>query len=337
MRKLGCIVLAAVLAAAMAEAGGPPDRGGRDRGGDRGGRRGRGGMADRMRAMMAARGGPGGFMDRLAGRGGAGNTDIFGVAKRAFELADDNELAVDNLAIQYAVDESDAVAELRKRLNKEYLVKILVLLPDEEKPKYEKVLAAMTERDDALAAAQKELRAVLDKVKANQGADKVKAPDDPRARFFRPRPGTLPTTKMAMLTTCFVITAEQKQEIDDIQRQSRDGMRDKLRDQMRALFAAGPDGQRDPNARDRARDIFRKAREDADEANVKVVAEFLSEGQKKDFTAACTAMDTCKKKTTDAEAACRKKVVGAVGEEKATAILGPAPGAKPATAPKTDF
>lgn len=140
MRTLGWLFVAAMVAASTVEAGGPPGRG--DRGqpgrGDRGG---------------FGRGGP--FGDRTR------RTDLFDVARRAFELADATRVAVGDLRVDYGIAERYGIAEIRRRLSKEYILKILPLLPDEEKPKAEKALAAMLERDEAIATAQKALQEAL--------------------------------------------------------------------------------------------------------------------------------------------------------------------------------
>ena len=148
MRKLAWIVVAAVLAAATAEAGGPPDRG--DRGGPGRGDRGGPGRGDRFRGPM---GRPGGTRGRT--------TDVFDVVRRGFELAEEKRVAVNDLAVEYGIAERDGIAAIRRQLSKAYMLKILPLLPDEEKPKAEAALAAMIARDEAIAAAQKVLREAL--------------------------------------------------------------------------------------------------------------------------------------------------------------------------------
>ncbi|HPD16263.1 MAG TPA: Spy/CpxP family protein refolding chaperone [Planctomycetota bacterium] len=253
--------------------------------------------------------------------GGPREADLFDVARRLATLADDKKAALGNLEIEYAFAENDAMAEVRRRLNKEFLARIVALLPDEEKPKYEKAIAAMTERDEAIAAAEKELREVLAKVKTSQGADKVVAQADPNQRFFRMRPGDVPTRKMDALRTCFVLTDDQRKEIEVI----RDGNRDAVREKMRAQFAnlRGADGGRpDPEQFRRMAPLFRQVRTETDDADAKMAANLLTDAQKKDFATVCAAIDTYNKKVADAEAACRAKVTEAVGADKANAILG---------------
>jgi hypothetical protein len=314
MRKLVLVVFAVVFSASAVQAGeaAAPDAG---RQGRQGGR---------------ARGGPGGGMMPfgMMGRSESG-TDLFDAARRSVTVPDDKQAAMENLAIEYAVAESEALAEVRKRLNKEYLVRILALLPEEEKPKYEKVIAAMTEQDETVAAARKELREVLDKVKVSQGADKVK-PADAGQRFFQPRRGEVATRKLDVLRTCFVLSEDQRREIETIHDANRNGEREKIRARMGDQGAGG--GRPDPAAMRQMAPVFRQIRTETDEADAKAVVNLLTDAQKKDFATATAAVDGYSKKVADAEAACRKKVVEAVGAEKANALLGVSPDA--AAAPK---
>ncbi|MBL7222774.1 MAG: hypothetical protein ISS72_02875 [Candidatus Brocadiae bacterium] len=323
MQRLFSLALALAFGASLAMAGEP--------GGDRRGPGGR--MGDRQRGM---RGGP------PPGLFGGPNTDIFDVAQRAATLTVEQRAAVEALATQFAAAEAEAVAEVRKRLNKEYLVQIVKLLPDGEKPKYEAAITAMTARDEAIAAATKTLRAVLDNVKAKQGADKAPAADDGRPPFFGlPRAAAL-TAKLDLLATHFVLSDGQKAMLDDVRRGAHEGMRDRMRDAMRgrmaALHQAG--GRPDIDMFRTVRSTMQRVREQLDEENAKKAVEILNEKQKADFATASKAIDAFRKARDEAEATCRTQVVEAVGDDKANAILGPPPPAVPEPAlpeKKTDF
>jgi len=302
MRRLCMLALAVVLGAPVANAGEP--------GGDRRGPGNRG------------RGGDRGGMMQPMGRRNRG-TDVFDVARHTSQLPDDKQASLDALAIQYAVEENEAIAALRQELNKKYLVSILALLPEEDKPKYEKAIAALTARDVAIAAAQTELRGVLDKIKVSQGADKVKQADQAGGgfRFFQPDRGEVPTRKIDALQACFVLTQAQGEDIHEV----HDGNRNAARDRMRQQFARlrGDGGRPDPAAMRQMGQLFRQVSDETDNKDAEAVVQFLTDAQKKDFATVCTAVDTYRKKTADAETACRKAVNEAVGEEKANAILGP--------------
>ncbi|NQT53400.1 hypothetical protein HQ576_15180 [bacterium] len=325
MQRFFSLALALAFGASLAMAGEP--------GGDRRGQGGR--MGDRPRGM---RGGPPPGMFGGPDQG----TDIFDVAQRAATLTAEQKAAVEALATQFAEAEAEAVADVRQRLNKEYLVQVVKLLPDGEKPKYEAAIAAMTARDEAIATATKTLRAALDKVKANQGADKAPAAGGGRPPFFGPPQAAVPTTKLDLLATHFALTDEQKGMLDDVRQGAHRGLPDRMRDAMRgrmaALHQAG--GRPDANMFRIVRSTMQRVREQLDEENAKKAVEILDEKQKADFATASKAIDAFRQARDEAEAACRAKVVEAVGKDKANAILGPAPQAAAQPAPpekKTDF
>jgi len=266
-------------------------------------------------------GGPGG-----GPFGGPTRSEIFDAARKTVQLPDNAKSGVDSLEAQFADDLQTAVSEARRELSRDYVAKILALLPDEEKPKYEAVAKALDERDEALAAAQKELKAALGKVKTSQGADK--APRDDRPRRGGP-PGGSMDSKEDIVRTHFVLNDQQQEILEGIRRENFDAMRRRMGD----LFARlrNPGGPPNPDAFRQIGQAMRQVREQIDDETAALVAEVLTPEQKKDYTAACAAIDACRKTTKDAEEACRKKIVAAVGEEKATALLGAPPGqvAKP--------
>ena len=318
MRKLVWIAMVVALGAlplGAAEQQGPPPRGGQPGGGPGGQRRGPGG---------AMRGGPGG---RVFGPGGGmlnpgDRTEIFDAARRTLDLSAEAKAGVDQLDAQYADQLEAAIAELRAKMNKEYVAKVLGLLPDDQKPKYEAVAKALSERDEAVAAAQKELNGVLDKVKTSQGADKA-----PRTAA-RPRLGMMmggaSNSKVEVLRTDFVLTEQQQEQLNTAQREGFGGMRERMQGLFGGMRNAG--GPPDPNAFRQIGQAVRQVRDEVDDEVAKAAVAFLSDAQKQDYATACAAIDTSRKKTKEAEEACRKKIVEAVGEEKANALLGAPPG-----------
>jgi hypothetical protein len=261
--------------------------------------------------------------------GGRG-ADIFDAADDALELTDETEGAVERLEDQYRQELEAAVTELRAKMNKAYVAKVLEVLPEELKPKYDAVAQALLERDEAVRAAQKALQETLEKIKASQGADKA-APEDRRRRFGPP--GGEPS-KTDVLRSHFVLTDEQDEKLDALRRETFGQMRERMRDLFRGLRG----GERDRNAFRRVRIAMEKLREEMDDTVAKAAADVLTEEQKPDYEAACAAIDACRKATEEAEEACRKAIVEAVGEEKATELLGPPPGeALAPKAPGTEF
>jgi len=262
-------------------------------------------------------GGPGGGMLDASGR-----TEIFDAARQTLTLPAATRKSIDQLDAQFGEGLQAAIAEARQKLSKEYVAKILALLPDEEKPKYEAVAKALAERDEALAAAQKELKAALGEVKTSQGVDK--APRAELRRRFGP-PGGSQTSKVDILRTHFVLTEEQQQALGEAQRASFDAMRERTEGLFAGLREKG--GPRDPNAFRQVGQAMARIREEIDDGVAKAAVEVLTDEQKKDYATACAAIDLFRKKTKEAEETCRKKIVEAVGEEKANALLGPPPGA----------
>ena len=251
-----------------------------------------------------------------------GPTVVFDAARQALALPADTRKSIDQLDGQFVEELQAAITEARLKLSKDYVAKVMALLPDEEKPKYEAVAKALTGRDEALAAAQKELKAALDLIKAAQAADP--APRADRRRRGGP-PGGSQTSKVDILRTHFVLTGPQQAAVEEAQRESFDAMRER----MQGLFAGlrgQPGGNPDPNAFRRMGQAMARIRDEVDDATGKTAAEFLTAEQKKDYATACFAIDTARTKVKVAEEVCRAKIVDAVGVEKANALLGPAPG-----------
>jgi len=323
---LGALSVGAAEQPAPGDQPGKADAGGRQ-GGGRGGRGGGmrggpnggvpGGPGGGMRGGFGGRmfGAVGGMFDALTG------IDVFDAARKTLDLSDQAKAGVEMLDTQFTEQLQAGITELRMKLSKDYVAKVLDLLPADQKPKYEAVAKALNERDEAVAAAQKELTTALDKVRTSQGADKVER-KDVRPRFGQPGGST--TSKVEVLRTHFVLTEKQQGEIDIAQRENF-GL---ARDRMQAIFAGMRDagGQRDPNAFRRVGQSMRQIRDEVDDQVAKIAVEFLTDEQKKDYATACTAIDTCRTKMKEAEDVCRKKIVGAVGEEKANALLGLPPG-----------
>ena len=332
MRTLLWIAMVVALAAPPAWSGEPPakgDNGGRRPGGrQRGGNQ--GGPGGAMRGAMAGR-----MLGQMGGMLGAQQaaTEIFDAATKTLQLTDEAKAGVDLLSAQYADELEAAMTELRMKMNKDYVAKILALVPDDQKPKYEAVAKALAARDEALAAARKELKAVLATVKKNQGADKAPAADNRRPRFGPP--GGATDTKVEVLRTHFVLTEAQQEGLDTAQRNGFGGMRDRMQGLFAGLRGAG--GPPDPNAFRQIGEAMRKVRNEIDDEVAKVAAALLSEEQKKDYTTACAAVDASRKKEKEAEEACRKAIVEAVGEAKANALLGAPAGQAAAPVPATAF
>jgi len=231
--------------------------------------------------------------------------DVFDAAQRYFDLTEEQEAAVEKLDDQCGAEERAAQSELRKRLDKKYVVLILEVLPPDDKAKFEKLFAAMTERDEAVEAARKELRAVLDKVEADQGIEEKAAPD------------YIPFGKTDLIRRFIKLAEAQRERLDAVRREGWGGMRERMRDIPR------PRDWRDAQARRQFALAARKVREQIDEESAKTMADLLTDEQKKAYQSAASAMDTYRKKVEEAEEAYEKKLVALVGEEKARGLKRP--------------
>ena len=261
-------------------------------------------------------GGPGGGPPDAAGR-----TELFEAAKQTLTLPSEARKGIDQLDAQFRDDLQAAVAEARLKLSKDYVAKVLALLPDDQKPKYQAVAKALSERDEAVAAAQKALKAALAQAKTSQGADQ--APRADRGPRGGP-PGGSQISKVDILRTHFVLTDEQRQALDQAQRESFDDMRKRTRALFDGLKMHG--GPQDPDAFRRVAQAMARIRDEVDDSVAKTAAEFLTDDQKKDYATACAAIDAFRAKAKEAEEACRKKIQDAVGQAKASRLLGPPPG-----------
>ncbi len=290
MRKLMCLVLALGLVLSAAFAGGPPGR--RDREGREG-----------------DRGGPRWDMFRGAEAFGAQRTrgNAFDALRRYFDLTPEQQAAVAKLEEQRAADEREAVSEVAKRLDKKFAALILEVLPADQKPKYEGVLAALTARDEATEAAQKEFRAVLDKVRSAQGVTTTRRGPGLFGSF-------LPNSKPDIIRFCINLTEEQRTAMDGFQRDGWAAMRDRTRDVARVQNWG------DAAERQRFADAMRKIREQVDQQTAEAMVLLLNDEQRKAYQTASAALDTYNKKVAEADDACEKKLAELVGPEKAKAM-----------------
>lgn len=291
MRKLWIGVVVAALSVALAQAGAPGGEGG-GRGGGRGGR----GGDDMRRRMFEAMRGGGGF----GGRGGSTvQIDVFETARKLAELNDNQKADVQGLDDQYELEEREARLELTRALNKKYIALVLELLPDDVKPKYEKVLAAMTERELATETARKALITVLEGVRKEQGADRQGPPD------------MIPSGKSDIIRRYIKLADAQRTEADELRRDGFGAMREAMQGIQR------PNDFRDQAAMAKFMEAMRAARQKVDDKAATAMAGVLNEAQKAAYAKGETAFDGYQAKIKEIDAAYKAKLVEAVGEEKA--------------------
>ncbi len=294
MRKLQWLALALAAAAQAGFAAGPPGR----RDGERGPGRGDGGRFDTFRGGEA-------FGPRARG-------NAFDALRRYFDLTPEQQAAVAKLDEQRAADEREALSALGKTLDKKFSALILELLPADQKAKYEQVLAALTARDEATEAAQKEFRAVVDKLRADQG---VTAAATAGRRGFGPFLGSsLPNSKGDIIRQCLKLTEQQHGAVDGIQRDTWGNMRQKMQGIPR------PENWGDAAARQKYAEATRKVREDVENQAAEAMALLLNDEQKKAYQTGAAALEVYNKKVAAADDACEKKLTEIVGPEKAKAM-----------------
>ncbi len=239
-------------------------------------------------------------MMQAMGRGGRGDeTNVFETARRLTELDEEKQGALQILDDQHALEQAEAIAELNRQLNKKYMALVLELLPEADKPKYEKVIAAMMERDEARAAARKALVTVLEEVRTKQGAER-QGPID-----------AVPFGKTDIIRRYFKLSDDQRAQADELRRDGFAAMREEMRDIER------PADFRDPAALQTFIAAMRKARSNVDAQAAEGMAKVLDEKQKADYDVAAKAYDDYQAKIEEIDKAYEAALVAAVGEEKA--------------------
>ena len=237
-------------------------------------------------------------------RGGARPINVprskaLNAARRYFELTEEQRQAVDKLEADRETEAREAMEKLLADLDKKYAELAAESMSPEDKAKYEKVLAAEAERDEAMASAEEVLRAVLEEVRTEQGL----AEDSRRMRF-------LPRNKESLFNLCLKLDPEQLKQIGEL-RQNRET---EYRDAIRAVER--PQDFRDADARrkyfEKRTEIRRQLEEESTDAMVLV----LNEAQKKAFDKAAAALDAYDKKSDEAKKACDTKLEELVGKEK---------------------
>ena len=295
MKKALLVVLVLVLSAAMLEAGGVVIR--------------------QFKGGQPIVSTPGTYL----GRGSRGRSDLFYVLRRYFDLTKEQTGNVNELSAKRAEEERQALAEMRKTLDKKYLALIIEILPGEEKDKYQKVLAAMTERDELMAAARKEFRELLEKIATEQG--------------LTPKASTryLPYSKTDIVRRVLKLTAEQRKEADSIRKESWSTMREAMRDIER------PKNWRDQDQRKKYTEATRKIRDQVNEQIANETMRILTPPQKTAYQTGAAGMDAYTKKTKDAADVCEKKLIALLGEEKVKTFRGYRPRGDTPKKPGTQF
>ena len=285
MRKAMWALAAGAWLAATCLAGGPPRRGG----------------------PPARWGGPSGlFYFR------APELDVFDLARRYFDLTDEQRESLDGLRRKRDAERREAERKIRQQLNDKYLELIVEVLPPEAKDKFKEACQATRDRDQALAQARAEFRNVLDEVA--------------KAQDLKPNvpPDYVPYAKTDIIRNYIKLTDEQREGIEQIRRDAYGAMREKMRQVPR------PRDWRDEAARREFFETMRKIRAEVAEETAETMVNLFNDEQKKLYERAAAAFDAYQKKVQEAQQAYEKKLIELVGEEKVRGPRRPQPQPRPA-------
>jgi len=143
--------------------------------------------------------------------------DVFEVARRYFDLTDEQREALDGLRWQRDGERREAERKIRQELNAKYLELIIEILPPEVKEKFKAACEAALERDKARAEARAEFQKVLEEVAKAQDLQ-VRVPPD-----------YVPYSKTDLMRRYIKLTDEQREGVDQIRRDAFGAIRDKMR------------------------------------------------------------------------------------------------------------
>ena len=150
-------------------------------------------------------------------------------------------------------------------------------------------MAAITERDAAITAAENEEWTALNALRVAQGATSVE-------------PNTLPTGKADIIRRFMKLSDDQTKAMNET---AIAGF-GKIREAMKGVQR--PADPNDAAARTAFGELMRKIRDQVDGETADVMAVQLSDDQRKAYQAAVTVYDASQKKIQDARSACEKKI-----------------------------
>lgn len=226
----------------------------------------------------------------------------FDLARRLTNLTEEQQATVSKLQRERYDEYRKKLTEVGRELDQKFAALVVEVLGQEHKDAFEKVLAAIAERDAAIEAAREEALTVLRKLREEQGFE-------PRTRGYY-YASYIRRTKPDIVRYYVKLTDDQRTQFDQIRRDGWAALRDIPR----------PDNWRDADARRQYGEAVRKAREGIDEKHIEAMIPLLTDEQKKTYETAQGAAGAYQKKTKDAEEACDKKLIALLGEEKFKAL-----------------
>ena len=231
----------------------------------------------------------------------------FDTARRLFDLTDEQKGAVGKLQQQRYEEYSAKLAELNQELDKKFILLVVEVIGPDNKGAYQQVLAAIAERDEAIATADAEARKALVDVRTAQGFE------EPVTRYYG---NYFPRRASDVIRYAIKLADDQGKEFEEIRRDSWREM-GRLRGQI-----PRPKDRNDRDGWRKYSEAYSKARKGIEEKTTTTMMEFLNDDQKKAFGTADAAIKARDKKVKDAEGACDKKLTELLGEEKFRALRG---------------
>jgi len=257
---------------------------------------------ERPRAALAPWAQPGGAQYRFT---------PFDLARRLGNLTAEQQAALNRLQMQRYEELRKETARLNREIDQRFAPLVVGVLGADQKDAFEKVLAALAERDAAVDAAREEALAALKKLREAK-------PDEAAARpvYFAPY---VPQRKQDVIQQLVGLTPEQMAQSGQIQRDNWAAMRDAMNAIPR------PEDWRDAAARRQYMEATQKARVDVEEKIAQALLALLTPEQKKAYEAAQAVVDAHDKKVKDAGKVCEDKLVQILGQEKFDALFGQPP------------
>jgi len=218
------------------------------------------------------------------------------IARRYFDGGTEMSETHAKLEAAYQQEGRKAMMKLVQDLNKKYAALIAESMKPEDREKYEKVLAAEQEYDNAVMAARDKVTELVQKIRKEQGREDTLWP----ARTLTPKPRSI-------IDACFKLSDEQRKQSDKLRMKRSQDLRDVRNSIERPKDRKNYKAQRE--YWQKIRELRKQVMEDADKA----LMQLLTEAQKKAYEDLAKAMGE------------RDMVIeeaGKIWEEKLDEILG---------------
>lgn len=230
------------------------------------------------------------------------------IARRYFSGSTEVSEAHEKLGAAYDKEGRKAMLKLVQDLNKKYAALIAESMKPEDREKYEKLLAAEQEYDDAVTAARDKVSELVQRIRKEQGREDASWP----TRSLTPK-------LQPIINACFKPSDDQRKQVDQLRRK---GAQD-LQNVTNSIEA--PKDRRDYKAQRaywRKRQELRKQAEQEAEKALKLI---LTDEQKKAYEDLVKAMEERDKQIEEAGKSYEEKLDEIIGREEGGAPSMPRP------------